>query len=144
VALGATARRTSRGTAHRVSVRVSDPATTRGGCWSPFAPASAKPPRARNGAGAGEAAQRARRSASSHASASRSATSAHQDAARSDPDAGAADHAVGRGSLYLVEINENGDKRLRFRLAQTYSKPEAPFVEHTIPVDRGSLAGYAP
>jgi HD-GYP domain-containing protein (c-di-GMP phosphodiesterase class II) len=46
------------------------------------------------------------------------------------------------GSLYLVEINENGDKRLRFRLAQTYSKPEAPFVEHTIPVDRGSLAGY--
>ncbi|HEX9217904.1 MAG TPA: HD domain-containing phosphohydrolase [Gemmatimonadales bacterium] len=46
------------------------------------------------------------------------------------------------GSLYLVEINEQGDKRLRFRLAQTYSKPEAPFVEHTIPVDRGSLAGY--
>ncbi|PYO86933.1 MAG: HD family phosphohydrolase, partial [Gemmatimonadetes bacterium] len=46
------------------------------------------------------------------------------------------------GSLYLVEINEHGDKRLRFRLAQTFSKPEAPFVEHTIPVDRGSLAGY--
>src|SRR5881628_2510308 len=46
------------------------------------------------------------------------------------------------GSLYLVETNEHGDKRLRFRLAQTYSKPEAPFVEHTIPVDRGSLAGY--
>jgi HD-GYP domain-containing protein (c-di-GMP phosphodiesterase class II) len=46
------------------------------------------------------------------------------------------------GSLYLVETNENGDKRLRFRLAQTLSKPEAPFVEHTIPVDRGSLAGY--
>jgi len=46
------------------------------------------------------------------------------------------------GSLYLVEVNANGDKRLRFRLAQTYSKPEAPFVEHTIPVDRGSLAGY--
>jgi len=46
------------------------------------------------------------------------------------------------GSLYLVEINQHGDKRLRFRLAQTYSKPEAPFVEHTIPVDRGSLAGY--
>jgi len=46
------------------------------------------------------------------------------------------------GSLYLVETNENGDKRLRFRLAQTLSNPEAPFVEHTIPVDRGSLAGY--
>jgi len=46
------------------------------------------------------------------------------------------------GSLYLVEMNEHGDKRLRFRLAQTFSKPEAPFVEHTIPVDRGSLAGY--
>src|SRR6266550_4576350 len=46
------------------------------------------------------------------------------------------------GSLYLVETNEDGDRRLRFRLAQTYSKPEAPFVEHTIPVDRGSLAGY--
>ena len=46
------------------------------------------------------------------------------------------------GSLYLVETNANGDRRLRFRLAQTYSKPEAPFVEHTIPVDRGSLAGY--
>src|SRR5213594_4328474 len=47
------------------------------------------------------------------------------------------------GSLYLVETNANGDRRLRFRLAQTYSKPEAPFVEHTIPVDRSSLAGYA-
>src|SRR5436190_6424978 len=46
------------------------------------------------------------------------------------------------GSLYLVEINEHGDRRLRFRLAQTYSKPEAPFVEHTIGVDRTSLAGY--
>src|SRR3989440_609732 len=46
------------------------------------------------------------------------------------------------GSLYLVERNEEGNKRLRFRLAQTYSKPEAPFVEFTIPVDRTSLAGY--
>ena len=46
------------------------------------------------------------------------------------------------GSLYLVERNEQGDKRLRFRLAQTYSKPEAPLVEFTIPVDRTSLAGY--
>src|SRR5947207_544183 len=46
------------------------------------------------------------------------------------------------GSLYLVETNELGEMRLRFRLAQTFSKPEALFVEHTIPVDRGSLAGY--
>ncbi len=46
------------------------------------------------------------------------------------------------GSLYLVETNDQGLKRMRFRLAQTYSKPEAPFVEFTIPVDRGSLAGY--
>jgi len=46
------------------------------------------------------------------------------------------------GSLYLVELSEQGQKRLRFRLAQTYSKPEAPFVEFTIPVDRTSLAGY--
>ncbi len=46
------------------------------------------------------------------------------------------------GSLYLVETGEQGPKRLRFRLAQTYSKPEAPFVEFTIPVDRSSLAGY--
>ena len=46
------------------------------------------------------------------------------------------------GSLYLVETSDQGQKRLRFRLAQTYSKPEAPFVEFAIPVDRSSLAGY--
>jgi HD-GYP domain-containing protein (c-di-GMP phosphodiesterase class II) len=46
------------------------------------------------------------------------------------------------GSLYLVEHSEEGTKRLRFQLAQTYSQPEAPFVEFTIPVDRTSLAGY--
>src|SRR5437773_10752648 len=47
------------------------------------------------------------------------------------------------GSLYMVETYEQGARRLRFRLAQTFSKPEAPFVEFTIPVDRTSLAGYA-
>src|SRR5207245_9357763 len=47
------------------------------------------------------------------------------------------------GSRYLVETSGQGQKRLRFRLAQTYSKPEAPFVEFTMPVDRTSLAGYA-
>src|SRR6184192_2287930 len=46
------------------------------------------------------------------------------------------------GSVYLVETGDQGQKRLRFRLAQTYSKPEAPFIEFTIPVDRSSLAGY--
>jgi HD-GYP domain-containing protein (c-di-GMP phosphodiesterase class II) len=46
------------------------------------------------------------------------------------------------GSLYLVETSEQGQRCLRFRLAQTFSKPEAPFVEFTIPVDRASLAGY--
>ena len=47
------------------------------------------------------------------------------------------------GSLYLVETTEQGPKRLRIRIAQTFSKPEAPFVEFTIPVDRTSLAGHA-
>jgi len=46
------------------------------------------------------------------------------------------------GSLYLVEATGT-TKRLRFRLTQTFSKPEVPFVEFTIPVDRSSLAGYA-
>ncbi len=46
------------------------------------------------------------------------------------------------GSLYLVETSPQGTKRLRFRLTQTFSKPEAPYVEFTIPVDRTSLAGY--
>jgi HD-GYP domain-containing protein (c-di-GMP phosphodiesterase class II) len=47
------------------------------------------------------------------------------------------------GSLYLVETQEQPAKRLRAEVAQTYSKPEAPFVAFTIPVDRASLAGYA-
>ena len=47
------------------------------------------------------------------------------------------------GSLYLVETSDPGSKRLRFQRAQTYSKPEAPFVEFTMPMDRTSLAGYA-
>ena len=47
------------------------------------------------------------------------------------------------GSLYLVETSETGQKRLRFQRAQTYSKPEAPYVEFTMPTDRTSLAGYA-
>src|SRR2546430_4618259 len=48
------------------------------------------------------------------------------------------------GSLYLVETGDQGQKRLRFRIARTDSKPEASFVEFTIPVDRSSLAGCTP
>jgi HD-GYP domain-containing protein (c-di-GMP phosphodiesterase class II) len=47
------------------------------------------------------------------------------------------------GSLYLVETTDQGPKRLRIRLAQTFSKPQAPFVEFTVPLDRTSLAGHA-
>lgn len=45
------------------------------------------------------------------------------------------------GSLYLVE---RGDPPcLRFMLAQNESRPDIPFAERTLPLDRGSLAGYA-
>ena len=46
------------------------------------------------------------------------------------------------GSLYLVEITESVAQRLRFKLAQNHSRPEIPFVEFTIPIDRASIAGY--
>jgi HD-GYP domain-containing protein (c-di-GMP phosphodiesterase class II) len=46
------------------------------------------------------------------------------------------------GSLYLVESAENDSKRLRFKLAHNYSRPEIPLVEFTIPIDRSSIAGY--
>lgn len=46
------------------------------------------------------------------------------------------------GSLYLVEIAESGTPRLRFKLSQNHSRPEIPFVEFTIPIDRTSIAGY--
>ncbi len=46
------------------------------------------------------------------------------------------------GSLYLVETNEHGVKRLSFRLARNRSIPNVPFVTFTIPLDRTSLAGY--
>jgi HD-GYP domain-containing protein (c-di-GMP phosphodiesterase class II) len=46
------------------------------------------------------------------------------------------------GSLYLVESDEHGSKRLRFKLTQNDSRPDIPFVEFTIPIDRTSLAGY--
>jgi HD-GYP domain-containing protein (c-di-GMP phosphodiesterase class II) len=46
------------------------------------------------------------------------------------------------GTLYLVETAETGQKRLRFRLAHTESKPNVPFVEFTMPIDHSSIAGY--
>jgi HD-GYP domain-containing protein (c-di-GMP phosphodiesterase class II) len=46
------------------------------------------------------------------------------------------------GSLYLMEEGPEG-KRLRFNLAQNDTLPDAPFVSFTLPLDRGSVAGYA-
>jgi HD-GYP domain-containing protein (c-di-GMP phosphodiesterase class II) len=47
------------------------------------------------------------------------------------------------GSLYLVEETEDDTRRLRFKLTQNHSRPEIPFVEFTIPIDKASIAGYA-
>ncbi|MEP6745558.1 MAG: HD domain-containing phosphohydrolase [Gemmatimonadota bacterium] len=47
------------------------------------------------------------------------------------------------GSLYVVETDDHGVRRLRFKLAQNQSRPDIPFVEFTIPIDHSSLAGYA-
>lgn len=45
-------------------------------------------------------------------------------------------------SLYLVETQENEQKRLRFKLAHTVSRPEIPLIEFTMPMDTTSIAGY--
>lgn len=45
-------------------------------------------------------------------------------------------------SLYLVEKTEGQPPRLRFKLSQTYSRPDIPLVEYTIPIDKKSIAGY--
>jgi len=42
----------------------------------------------------------------------------------------------------LAELPAPARKRLRFLRAQNHSRPDIPFVEFTIPVDRLSLAGY--
>ena len=47
------------------------------------------------------------------------------------------------GSLYLVEQDDQGRRRLRFKLSQNHSRPDIPFVEFTIPIDHASIAGYA-
>src|SRR5205085_1274939 len=70
------------------------------------------------------------------------------DVLRAFVDAGGAIVALGRNGEADIPAElpaelPSGFVRLRFRLAQTYSKPEAPFIEFTIPVDRSSLAGYA-
>lgn len=45
-------------------------------------------------------------------------------------------------SLYLVETQENEQKRLRFKLAHTVSRPDIPLIEFTMPMDTTSIAGY--
>ncbi len=46
------------------------------------------------------------------------------------------------GSLYLVETGEHETKMLRFKLSTTYSRPEIPLVEFTMPLDKASIAGF--
>jgi len=47
------------------------------------------------------------------------------------------------GSLYLVEGRDTPAPRLRFKLAQNDTLPDAGFTEHTMPLDHFSIAGYA-
>lgn len=46
-------------------------------------------------------------------------------------------------SLYLVEPDDHGSRRLRFELTQSELRPELPFHSFTLPLDRTSIAGYA-
>jgi HD-GYP domain-containing protein (c-di-GMP phosphodiesterase class II) len=46
------------------------------------------------------------------------------------------------GSLYVVETHEGNSKRLRFKMSQTYSRPDIPLVEFTMAIDHSSIAGY--
>ena len=46
------------------------------------------------------------------------------------------------GSLYLVEKTDVDSPRLRFKHAQTFSRPNIPLVEFTMPIDHKSIAGY--
>ena len=46
------------------------------------------------------------------------------------------------GSLYLVEKVEGDSPTLRFKLAHTYSRPDMPLVEFTMPINHKSIAGY--
>jgi HD-GYP domain-containing protein (c-di-GMP phosphodiesterase class II) len=46
------------------------------------------------------------------------------------------------GSIYLVEMAEEGERRLRFKLTQNDSV-DFPFSEFTLPLSESSMAGYA-
>ncbi len=46
------------------------------------------------------------------------------------------------GSLYLVEGRDGPAPKLRFKLAQNDTVPNAPFVEFTMPLNHASVAGY--
>ena len=45
-------------------------------------------------------------------------------------------------SLYLVEKDDDEQRFLRFKLAQTWSRPDIPFIEIRMPITPGSIAGY--
>lgn len=45
-------------------------------------------------------------------------------------------------SLYLAETDDNEQRFLRFKLAQTWSRPDIPFIEIRMPITSGSIAGY--
>ncbi|HOW82076.1 MAG TPA: HD domain-containing phosphohydrolase [Spirochaetota bacterium] len=45
------------------------------------------------------------------------------------------------GSIYLVEEDERGTKRLRFKFSDTFAR-DIPLEEFVIDIDRGSIAGY--
>ncbi len=45
------------------------------------------------------------------------------------------------GSIYLVETDDSGEKRLRFKYSHTFSR-EIPLEEFTMPMDKRSIAGY--
>ena len=47
------------------------------------------------------------------------------------------------GSLYLVEPDDVGGRRLRFKLSQNDTLPDLPLVQFTLPINTSSLAGYA-
>jgi len=46
------------------------------------------------------------------------------------------------GSLYLVESRDGPNPRVRFKLAQNDTVPDAPFVEFTMPLNHASVGGY--
>ena len=46
------------------------------------------------------------------------------------------------GSLYLVEGRDTPNPKVRFKLAQNDTVPNAPFVEFTMPVNHASVGGY--